>query len=324
MKWQADGKLWQAGLGILAWLLAVGIKEYAILPLSLALFLWWIFGLLAKKGKAWNLFLLGLVWAFALFIWMLALHKGLSGYLDYLQMRQSYGSEFLAFEWANSLKFLALKPLFWLGTAAILLKLKIKRRKEELLMLALQLGWLVFFLLSAGYDRFGFLLLFIPAIYLAEFAPYLWKEAGRMPKWKILKHTGLILLGLVIFSQQTFPKFAQRMLQPETINAAEKEMASQLKLLPKGKVMLFDQQLVPFLDTSVDWELVAFVPSFAIDLDNLDFSMPQMPNAYDMLVAGPYAFTEYDKWIEWGAIKPIYNGKMAEKWIIFGRKTARP
>ena len=115
------------------------------------------------------------------------LHGGPNGLIEYYLGRQSYTSEFFALELGISLKFLLLKPLFWLGTAGMVLKWRVKRRPEEALTLSVQAAWLVFYLFSAGYDRFGFLLLFLPAIYVAEFVPYIWKSLGRITHWAWLR-----------------------------------------------------------------------------------------------------------------------------------------
>ena len=318
LRWQQEEKPIFAGLGLLAFLIAVAIKEYAILPLSLALLLWWLFALIGKR-KAKGIFFLGLSFAVAQCLLMVVLHGGYQGFVSYLAARSSYGSEFLAFNWILSLKFLILKPLFWLGTAAIFLKWRIKRRSEELPMLAMQLAWLIFFLLSAGYDRFGFLLLFIPAIYLADFAPYLWKEAGRNPKSGKLKRVVLIMLGLVIFSQQTFPILGRRMVFPSTVNAYEKDIAKQLSSIQcTDPIDIYDQQLVPFLDEGIPWRLIEKVPSAGENCGGQNLDGAEKTHQPLVIAAGPYAFTEYDKCIVWSKYRVIYTGagKGENQWKI--------
>lgn len=325
LKWQEKANLIFAGLGLASFLVAVAVKEYAILPLSLTFLLWWILALVQKE-KAKGLFLLGFIWACGLVALMLGLHGGFEGLNAYLEARSSYGSEFLAFNWLLSLKFMLLKPLFWLGTAALVLKWRVKRRREELPMLAMQFSWLFFFMLSAGYDRFGFLLLFIPAIYLADFAPYLWKAAGRIPQSAFWKRSALILIGLLIFSQQTLPIFGKRMIFPSTVNAYEREIAEQLsKYWTPKTVWIYDQQLVPFLNEGIYWRLIESVPSAADNCEEIGIDVVGGWTTPILLAAGPYAFTEYDKCIAWNNYRIVYegSGKGENQWKIFVLDTNR-
>jgi hypothetical protein len=339
--WSTPAKWLWAIAGITAWCLAIGIKEYALFPLAWSLLIWWVLRIVTKSSpsplprpdpsgasslsysaSASNIFLLGLLMIIALALTLFLLHAGPQQTIQYFRDRSSYGSEFLALNLAISLKYLALKPLFWLGTAAMVLKYRIKRRKEELLTLSVQSAFLIFYLLSAGYDRFGFLLLFLPAIYLAEFAPYLWKEAGRNPHRAILRRTVLILLTFLVFSQQTWLFFGKRIANPGTVNAIEKAALTKIDALnPKPQtVVTAEQQMALFLPKiHQNYRLVSIVPSMGEEIEK------PIPDFFigndDILLAGPYAFTEFYNAIDWTTLEPLDSLKMnGEKWVIYRNK----
>jgi Dolichyl-phosphate-mannose-protein mannosyltransferase len=313
LRWERGGASWNAGVGLIFWCLAVGIKEYAMLPTGLSLVIWLLIRLISRE-KPLKIFALGIAYALALVL-TLALIHGVH-VLAYLQARQSYGSEFLAFNLGLSLKFLLFKPLFWLGMGAMVLKWRVKQRGADALILSVQAAWLVFFLLSAGYDRFGFLLLFLPAIYVAEFVPYLWQEAARKREWAWPKRIGLIVIGLVVFAQQTYWVFGKRMLQPELVNGAERAAAAWVEGYYGQAIFTMDQQLIPFLSEGQAWGLTGYVPS-----QKDDFALPRyffhLP-AHTTFAAGPYAFTEYQNRIDWAAMQAIDSVEVAgEKWVFY-------
>jgi hypothetical protein len=300
LRWERGKATWNAGLGLLLWCLAVGIKEYAILPTGLSLGIWFLMRLISKNKPLQALTLTG-VYAAMLALTLLLLHGGGRGLQAYVVARQSYGSEFLAFNFGISLKFLLLKPLFWLGTGSIVLKWRVKRRGADAMALSVQLAWLVFFLLSAGYDRFGFLLLFLPAIYVAEFAPYLWREAGRKRNWAWARRLALVIVGLAIFSQQTYWVFGKRIAHPETVNATELEAVAIAVQSKIPKIFTVEQQMAVFLDrVGIPWRLVSIVPSAALGQKLL----PEFKLARDeAMLAGPYAFTEYEDCFDWSKLQ---------------------
>jgi 4-amino-4-deoxy-L-arabinose transferase-like glycosyltransferase len=314
VRWERGGAVWNVGFALLMWCLAVGIKEYAILPTGLSLIIWLLIRLMARQ-KPIKILMLGIFYILALALTLTLLHG--TDVRTYLQARQSYGSEFLAFNWGLSLKFLLLKPLFWLGTGAMVLKWRVKRRGADALILSVQLGWLCFFLLSAGYDRFGFLLLFLPAIYVAEFVPYLWREAGRKRNWAWARRSASVMVGLAIFSQQTYWVFGKRVLHPETVNAVERAAVAMAVQARMPRVFTMEQQMAVFLDrVGKPWRLVHIVPSAAAGQKPLpEFNLASS----EVLLAGPYALTEYHDCIDWSRLTlcdSIVDGN--ERWYYFG------
>ena len=312
LKWQSSGKWFFAFAGLVAFLVAVSIKEYALLPISLSILFWWILAI-HRKGK--HIFILGLAWALLAACLFLILHGGFRGTMAYLEARKSYGSEFLAFNFPLSLKFLAFKPLFWLGTIALILKWRVKQRPADFVLLSVHLAWLIFFMLSDGYDRFGMLLLFIPAIYLADFGPYLWKEAGRRKSQRIWKRAALLLIAIAVFAQKTPLIFANRIANPEMINFEERAIAEEIAQYPDKVIFVFDQQIIPFFHKTTKWQAVSFVPSNSAACTDFSFL-----EKCELLVAGPYAFTEYDNCIPWQHFQSIFEVEgVGGKWQILKR-----
>lgn len=303
VRWQQSGRPAWAGAGLVLWMLAVGVKEYALLPMGLALLGWWLMGL-GDKAARWSRLGLGLAAIAAMAATLLLLHGGWGGLLASLDARKSYGSEFLAFNWAISLKFLLFKPLFWLGTGAMVLRWRVQRRPQDGLMVAAQAAWLAFYLLSAGYDRFGFLLLFLPAIYLAEFAPYLWREAARRGRRAWLKRAALLALAAILFGQQAYLRLGARMAAPGLRNSVERTLARRLQPLQPRRVLTADQHMVLFLEeVGLQWRLVRIVPSQGAGTaaPHADFDL----RPGEVFLAGPYAFTEYAGAIDWASLQPI-------------------
>lgn len=319
LAWDKKGGWQWAALGIVCWCLAVGVKEYAILPLGLSLVIWWLMREVAKDRPV-PVLKLGFAFVLVLVLMLGIIYGGPQKMMDHYIGRQSYSAEFFAVDLDISLKYLLLKPLFWLGTAAMVLKWRVKRRPEEALTLSVQAAWLVFFLLSAGYDRFGFLLLFLPAIYVAEFVPYVWKSLGRITHWAWLRRTMLVIVALVVFAQQTWWVFGKRIAAPELVNAIEWKATWRLEHAKGNVVVTAEQQVALFLEQiGQRWRLVSLVPSQgrACDYPHEDFDLQRG----ELFLAGPYAFTEYPKCIHWDKLSVVDSVSAGEEqWVIYRGK----
>lgn len=217
----------------------------------------------------------------------------MEGFLTYLQLRASYGNEFFACEWGEGLRYLAFKPLFGLGMVAMALRVYFQGRLADLFLALIQVALTLMFLLSAGYDRFGFLLLFIPAVFLAEFMAALWG------KWK--GRTGLrigfSLLFILIFAQKSPLMLSLRLFFPDQINQEEVWV---IEHIPKGySVFTYDQQIVPFLSPETPYRLPGSVPSNKDNCKNLSLKVNEV------LIAGKYANTEYQGCIDWQRLRIV-------------------
>lgn len=317
VQWYETGKWMWAGLVPLLLFGAVMCKAYIAVPIALAWAIWLLALLFRHEKKIFLRTLLqGAVWGLGLVAYFILEQGGWRGFLDFLEARSSYGSEFFAFDFAEALRFLLLKPLFWLGTGALALRLRIKRRGLDFFLASFQFALLLTFLLSAGYDRFGFLLLFLPAIYFAEFMHAAWERMGR--KWAL--RMGFLTLAALAFYQQTPLIYGQRLLHPEQVNAAEREIVEQALSRHNGSgrslvVHTYDQQLVPFLPEKVEFRLPAAVPS------NAENCRPLAVQPGEMFIEGEYARTLYFDCVPWGELQALDSvDRGGAKYKLWGRR----
>ncbi|MBL0020518.1 MAG: hypothetical protein IPP17_29810 [Bacteroidetes bacterium] len=78
--------------------MAIGIKEYAILPSGLSLVFWWLMREVARDRPV-AILKLGIFFFLALTLTLTPLHGGPNGLIEYYLGRQSYTSEFLPWIW---------------------------------------------------------------------------------------------------------------------------------------------------------------------------------------------------------------------------------
>jgi hypothetical protein len=213
----------------------------------------------------------------------------------------------LAFNFGLSFKYVLFKPLIWLGTLALLLRLRVKQRNQERIMLAFQMGLFIFFGMTAGYDRMGFLLAFIPAIYVAEFLPFLWEELSRQPKLRRLRQVGFVLLLIAIFSQQSLPIMIGRTAAEGGSNKAELEVTDAMAAHPEITWWIFDQQIMPFVHEGQHWRLIPIVPSAGRSCIYDGHAV--YPGHFEGIVSGPYAQTEYKQCIPWMQMDTIWSSE---------------
>jgi hypothetical protein len=257
-----DGK--QSGYALLAsicWMASVLTKEYALSFIGFGLILFGSLGLL-KRDKVMVMASLvagvSLLLMYVLWSWFRA--GTWSQAWDFFQNRGSYSSEFLAWNLAESFRFLLFKPFVVFGTLALVLKVWVKRNPKDLFVFTLQASLLVFFLASAGYDRFGFLLVPMATLYLAEFWVMLFRRwANRSRVRQLLVWAVFLLAGW----QQTIWRLPLALMDGVETNVAEKEVARRVKELGCQSVHTYDQQLVPFLPKDFSVHLSSVVPSHA-------------------------------------------------------------
>lgn len=275
----------------MALLLSIGSKEYILATVGLGLVAGWVQLLLQKKKvQAWSFFGIGLAVLLGYVGSHLARAGSFAGMLNYFSDRASYGSEFFALDFKESLRFVLFKPLILLGAIALGIRIRLRKEPADLFLGLFWAGQWILFLVSAGYDRFGFQLLFIPAIYLAEFMAAGWERIRGM-EWRWLWGSLFVLVFLAIFTQNTFPVFIGRALHPEKINTHEKCVVQWLQANGQDQIFTFDQQLVPFLPPEIDFRLSELVPS-QVDLEStLQMRYERRPG--EVFVEGEYGRTEY-------------------------------
>lgn len=311
------GRGWQwAGLGVLSWWLAVLNKEYIGVPLAVGLVAWWVCVLVRRDWKRVGaLAVQGLVLGLLVGGYHVWRAGGLTEALEWFRVRQSYGSEFLAFEVVEGIRFLALKPLIWLGMGAMVIKVWTKRAVVDVFLLCMQVAWVLFFLCSAGYDRFGFQLIFLPGLYLAEFVVLIWTRWALGRGRRVLRVVvfGVVFVGL--FWQRSVPVLMGRLLDGQAPNAAEHEMVGLLGTHGVGRIFTYDQQLVPFLDGGVEVRLSPVVPSAAEMGEGL------VLGEGEWFVAGAYGFTEYDGLVDWEGLERVAAcGEGEQAYVLYRRR----
>jgi hypothetical protein len=314
LRWLEKGGWLPAVAAPIAFGLAMLTKLYLAAPLALAMGAW--MGLMVWRGKSRKvlvIFLQGLLAGGLVLAWQWKQSGSLEGVWLWLQDRGSYQSEFLAYAWGESLRYLLFKPLIWIGTIALIVKVRIKKQPADLFLLCFHGFHLVFFLASAGYDRFGFQLIFIPAIYLAEFVAVGWNRLGTRKKAKIPLKAAFLLLFLLLFSQKTIPILAQRIFV-NVPNAAENELQTRITSLKIRQVFTYDQQIAPFLPAGIDVRFPKVVPS------NAAACQPLVLQRQEWLIAGPYARTEYPNCIPWPELTAVDSVGEGENRYVLWKK----
>ncbi len=294
-RWRQSGSWLWGILAILAWIWAVFCKAYIALPIAFALGTWLLISVLRRDPKVKGTFIISLLWGLGLMAGLIFEQGGWTGFQGFLQDRGSYSNEFFTFDFVEALRFLGLKPLFWLGTLACLVRIYFQRRAEDIFLGCIQLGLFLFFICSAGYDRFGFQLLFIPAIFLSEFCLSLWKR--WQGKWAL---KGAFILGFILlFVQQTplimLKDWPGRLVIEENWRG---------KWDPSGEngmnsIFTYDQHYA--LMARRNFRLPVVVPSNKLNCEKLSL------RSGEWLAAGPYAFTEYQNCIPWDRLELVYK-----------------
>jgi 4-amino-4-deoxy-L-arabinose transferase-like glycosyltransferase len=294
-----EGKTWMGVLAGLSWGLAMLTKAYLAAPLALALLLWMVWGSIRGEWKrVLATFVQGLIAGGLLLAWQWYDSGSWAELLNWLEQRGSYRSEFMVFNWGETLRFLLFKPVIVLGSIALLVKVRIRKSSADRFLLVFHFCHVLFFLASAGYDRFGFQLMFIPAIYLAEFLAAAWKRLGEMRKWRLPLRFAFVVLVWAVGSQQALYLLAQRALGPEP-NWAEKTVSLRLQERDVQAVFTYDQQLIPFLGEEIAFRLPNVVPSNAGACESLNLRRGEW------FLAGEYARTEYQDCVAWAELEPM-------------------
>lgn len=281
------------GGSVVAFLLAVLTKEYILVMIGLGILIGFVSQAIQKQQiPARTLFSLGA----GVLVGYLGFHLIRTGMgaetLNWFTDRLSYSSEFFAADFRESMRFLVRKPLIWLGGIALLIRIRVRKEQNDKLLGLFFLCQLLLFLVSAGYDRFGFQLLFIPAIYLAEFMLAAWRKI-REHKLKWLGLPVFVGVFLLLFTQQTGVIFTQRLLHPEQTNETEKCTVEWLKAHNKASIFTFDQQLIPFLPPEITYRLPHLVPSQANIVQQNPFGRSYYLSGEDAFVEGTYGRSEY-------------------------------
>lgn len=282
------------------WGAAVLSKEYILGPITMALLLTAVFVIREQNPKVAGIFILQIliVTAYLALYWFFKF-DGLDEWQAYMASRAPYRTEFLAFNWIETMGFLVFKPLIALGMTAHVIKVYFRRNRTDFFLLALQLSLFAMFVASQGYDRFGFLLIFLPAIYLSEFIVTLIDRYLNRGSIQTVKWMAFVAVFIALFSQRTIPVLVDRMIHPEAVNEGEKSVAEYLKSVD-APIYTYDEQVIPFLEDGAVYRVNDVIPAAAGQAPKLQLQPGEL------LVAGIYAETVFQQSIPWDQLEEVF------------------
>jgi 4-amino-4-deoxy-L-arabinose transferase-like glycosyltransferase len=298
----------------LSWACAALIKESVLAPLGLGLILWLIYAIATRKGAlVVKTLVLGAMPLLAVLGWYFIHAGSWAALMDYLKGRSAYSGEFLSLDLGVSLPYLALKPIIWLGMIAMVVKLRVRRQPKDVFLFCLFLGQLLVFVLGSGYDRHGFQLIFLPAIYLAEFAAFGWRWMTQLRKLGWVSRGAFLLLLLLFSVQQTPYLMWKRWRYRHDVNAPEREVAHMLHRQGVQRIFTYDQTLLPFLNASIAYRLEPRVPHAAAHCE------PLRLQEGEKFVAGMYARDLYPNCVPWDSLAKEWESTKLD-YAVFGPK----
>lgn len=263
---------------------AILSKEYVALPLGLSLLTVLAVLLWHRDPRARGWLWLCATLPLGAVLYYLLRFDSLETLQAYWSLKRNYSEEFWVFQWRTALGFVALKPVIWLGMLALAVRVYVRRRLLDGWLLALQ-GWLMLgYVASAAFDRFGLLLMPIPALYLAEWFAAIWARGVQQPYARYPVATALgLLASLAVLAMQRTPlmlwhHWQQR--QAPTVPCLAQS------LQPHHAYFTYDLQLVPHL-MDRPWRLPTYPPS------SWTHEPPLHLRPNELLLAGDYAHTEY-------------------------------
>lgn len=282
--WHQSGRAGWWLLGLLGFWWAILSKEYVAAPLGLALLAYTGHYLWHRLPGRRGLVLMCLLLPLASVVYYTLRFDSWVQLTDYWALKSRYSEEFWVWNWPVTLHFLAGKPLIWLGTAALTVRVRIQRRERDMWLLLVQTMLLLWYLAGIGYDRFGMLLLPIPALYVAEWLAAIWRRLAQYPvQWGRTWRMAVLALAAGLFFAQRTPLLLLG-LQPMN----EQEDNCPLSDKKVGPYFTYDLQVVPHLmNTCGDWRLPVYPPSSW----QMEPKLQLKPG--ETLLYGPYAETEY-------------------------------
>ncbi len=220
---------------------AILTKEYVALPLGLYLVFTWIY--LSYYQKKWlnPLLFQGLTLPIASIVFYYLEFQNFTDFLHYWNLKKDYQAEFLSYS-LEPFYFILKKPVILLGFMAMLTKLLIKRKSEDIFFTIFQTLLMFFFLLSKGFDRLGWILIPISALYLSEWIQFLWNFIAKTSFQKMI--LGIILL--LFFSQNAVNPYywKSKWNKKETL----KLLASKIQSSYIEQIFTYEVEIIPYLD----------------------------------------------------------------------------
>ena len=269
---------------------AILTKEYIALPLGLYLFFAWLFYTYKTKKFFNPLFIQGIMLPLISFFYYFYHFDNLQDFLSYWEIKRDYQAEFLSWS-LQPLYFVLKKPLILFGSTLILLKIFIKKNEHDIFIGIFQLVLLFFFLLSKGFDRFGFLLIPLSCLYCAEWLPFFWNFITKKSYQLIF----FMFLGLFIAQNTINPLywFNQYQKKNQLIELARKIDNTGIEIF-----FTYELEIIPYLKRS-QIQTTSIPPVSHLRIKN----KIQEP----FFLVGPYAQTEYQNTWNYQDYKIIWS-----------------
>lgn len=277
---------------------AILTKEYIALPLGLYLFFSWIYWSYYQKKWLNPLLFQGLTLPIASLVFYYLHFHNITDFFLYWNLKKDYQAEFLHLS-LEPFYFILKKPVILLGFIAILIKVLIKKKSWDIFLIIFQTLLIIFFLLSKGYDRLGWILIPISAFYLSEWVQFLWNFVAKTSFQKGV--LGLILL--IIFSQNAVNLFYWKVQWNKNQNL--KLLASKIQSFHIDHFFTYEVEIIPYLE-NISIKTTSIPPVSSLRIQT------QLKEKY--FLVGEYAKTEYQNtWKQTDYIK-IWEYAGYEMW----------
>jgi hypothetical protein len=263
-------------------------KEYFAVIIGLTLFVLWIF---QEKYRINPVFWIGITLPLVIILWYFFHFRDLETIQLYFAERQIYRTEFFAFK-ITALQWIFLKPLIWIGYILHSIKCYVQKRHTDIFLWIFQTIYLVLFLISIGFERFGIGLCILSSVYTAEFL----YGIHQIPALTKIQKTGIYFLFAILTIQKS-PYLLWK--------KPEKNPILDTHLYQNKIIHTPELSLIPLIVT-YSYQLPMYPPAKFKYMNHDKNSVKAIQNQYlnaDILILGEYAFTEYSD---------IYNKKITE------------
>lgn len=280
-------------------------KEYIAITIGLSLFISFLRSLFLKNKKQSLVFLVqGFLLPIGVLLWYFWKFDGINGAFAFLESRLDYSSEFFAMNFTESPRYLLFKPQILLGILAILLRLRFQMNDSQRFLAIFQMIFFILFLFSAGYERFGYQLLFISGIFLSEFLPFIYKRHLH----NIFAKITFSVFIFALFSQNTFTIFYQKLSNLSEKNQSEKNLVQTLEKQKIKQIFTYEHQIYPFLLKKINFRSSPLSPHSS------ERCQPLMLKTGEVFVEGEFAKTEFPNCYNTKSWKKIYANQAYTVW----------
>lgn len=253
-------------------------KEYFAVIIGLTLFFIWIF---EQKCRINAIFWIGMALPLGTVLWYFLHFKDLQTIQLYFKERQIYRTEFFVFSF-TTLQWIAFKPLIGIGYVLHTLKCYLQKRHVDIFLWTFQTLYMIFFLISIGFERFGMGLFLISAIYVAEFLYGMHFIPALTQFQKIFIS---LFLAILIIQKSSYLLWKN----------AEKMPDIDVKPFQNKIIHTPELSLIPLV-AKYHYQIPLYPPAalkYAENTQNLVKTIQKQYQHADVLILGEYAFTEY-------------------------------